>query len=523
MEFKTVILRFRDLVTENDATIVRHRDIIDEKGYVWWGWWNKGNEDVPFDEFSVLNDIFKRNSEYVYLMDSGQKKLFKAKCLNIEHFTDKNSSPEPENTPAYYNEQKYYAWFKFNEIEECNIDEIRDYTYVKVASLFAEKNSDYSKFYGKRIYNIDEMIQQNRTVWFVRNYNENKDSDYEIQLLNSSIVEPYNFSERYFETSSDTLLWLSDLHFGTDDVLKVKAEDSTDVTLTKHIQNAYPDYKKFGGLIITGDITSYGKAEGFTKAQEFISDLNRELVRPFMSENIIFCPGNHDFVRKEENLGDSCPEKVSENPNSIKYYKDFYSSIHNLSPNEYFACGRKLLMSTGRTVEIVALNSLFLQQYKDFEGHGFLSNEQLEYAAKSMQWEENSQTSSIRIAIMHHHYMPTCLVEQINVTRPSSVVYDAERLAQWLVKYNIKLLLHGHKHQSFVSKIGRFDSKSSEISEDSIKNFYVVGMGGTGAKDCENKIAAIRFRNDEIELKFFRIYADNSESNKPLQTIHIPI
>ena len=40
MEFKTVILRFRDLVTENNVTIDRHKDMIDKKGYVWWGWWN---------------------------------------------------------------------------------------------------------------------------------------------------------------------------------------------------------------------------------------------------------------------------------------------------------------------------------------------------------------------------------------------------------------------------------------------------------------------------------------------------
>lgn len=288
------------------------------------------------------------------------------------------------------------------------------------------------------------------------------------------------------------------------------------------IQNAYNDLKKIGGLIITRDITSFGKAEGFNKAKEFIVDLNRQLARMLISENIIFCPGNHDFVRKEE-LCSSCPEKVSENPNSIKYYKDFYSSIHNLSPNEYMACGRKLLMTTGRTVEIVALNSVILQQYKDFEGHGFLSSEQLEYVAKSMQWEENSQTSSVRIVIMHHHYMPTCLVEQIEVKKPSSVVYDAERLAQWLVKYNVKLLLHGHKHQSFVSKVGHFDSKDDEINENTIKNFYIVGMGGTGAKDCENKIATLKFCNNEIELRFFRIYADNTEKDKPLQTIHIPI
>ena len=71
--------------------------------------------------------------------------------------------------------------------------------------------------------------------------------------------------------------------------------------------------------------------------------------------------------------------------------------------------------------------------------------------------------------------------------------------------------------------LGHFDSKSSEVDEDSFKNIYIIGMGGTGAKDCENKIATLKFCNDEIELNFFRIYADNTEDDKPLQTIHIPI
>ena len=33
MEFETVILRFRDLVTENNVTIARHKDMIDKKGF----------------------------------------------------------------------------------------------------------------------------------------------------------------------------------------------------------------------------------------------------------------------------------------------------------------------------------------------------------------------------------------------------------------------------------------------------------------------------------------------------------
>lgn len=524
MEFKTVILRFRDLVTENDATIARHKDMIDKKGYVWWGWWNKGNEKVPFDEFCVLKGQIENESKVFYLMDSGQEKLYKAKCVDMKcSEMTKILSPELDYTPHYYNAQRYYAWFKFEAIEECDISEVRNYTYVKVDSLFLENRSNYEKFYGKRVYNVKEMIQQNRTIWFVRNYDENRDSDYEIRLLNANILEPCDFSDKYFETGSDTLLWLSDLHFGTDDVFKVKIENETDVTLTTHIKNVCNDFNKLGGLIITGDITSFGKVEGFTKAKEFIVDLNRNLARKLMSENIIFCPGNHDFVRKSKMLGNGVPEKVSENPDSISAYKEFYNSIHNLNPNEYMACGRRLLMSTGRTVDIVALNSLILQQYEDFEGHGFLSEKQLDYVANKMGWKENVQTNSVRIAMMHHHYMPTCLVEQIDVKKPSSVVYDAERLIQWMTKYNIKLLLHGHKHQSFISKIARCNNSIEEINEDVLKSIYVIGMGGTGAYNCENKIATLKFCNDEIELKFFRIYADNTETDKCVQTVHIPI
>lgn len=521
-----VILRFRDLVTETGATIARHKDVIEKNNYVWWGWWNKGNEQTPEDEFNALGGKFRNKPQYVYLMDSGQEKLYKAKCHGIDCLKgEKKESPDKENTPAYYNTQKYYAWFKFSEIEECNDDEVRQYTYEKVDSLLVEKHSNYEKFYGKRVYSIKELIQQNRTIWFVRPYNEKTDSDFEIQLLNASVVEPHDFSDKYFETGSDTLLWLSDLHFGmSKDAFKVKMENATDVTLTTHIKNAYGDLDRIGGLIITGDITSRGKPEGFITAGEFIADLNSNITKKLTSENIIFCPGNHDFIRKNEILGDTeIPETIMDNPDNACAYQEFYRSIHNLLPNEYMACGRRLLMSTGRTGEIVALNSLILQQYKNFEGHGFLSDGQLNYVADKMGWKEHVPTNCIRIAIMHHHYMPACLVEAIDVKRPSSVVYDAERLMQWLAKYDIKLLLHGHKHQSFVSKIGHFDSSQKEIDEEKLKNIYVIGMGGTGAPGCENKISTLKFENNEIEVKFFRIYADNSEADKCVQTVYIPI
>lgn len=85
-------------------------------------------------------------------------------------------------------------------------------------------------------------------------------------------------------------------------------------------------------------------------------------------------------------------------------------------------------------MEIVCLNSLYLQQYNNFNGHGYISEEQLNYVEKEMGWNNRQAENTIRIAIMHHHYLPVCKVESIDVKRPSSVVYDADRLMKWLIK-----------------------------------------------------------------------------------------
>lgn len=81
MEFKTVILRFRDLVTENNVTIDRHKDMIDKKGYVWWGWWNKGNEKLPFEEFCVLKVKLRANQNIFILWIRDRKSCIRLNAL----------------------------------------------------------------------------------------------------------------------------------------------------------------------------------------------------------------------------------------------------------------------------------------------------------------------------------------------------------------------------------------------------------------------------------------------------------
>lgn len=525
MNFKTIILRFRDLVTENGDTIIEHQNIIQKKKAVWWAWWRKGNEKTPITEFSILRTFAESNNINVYLLDSGQRKLYQAICNTVYFSPDEDTlSPKPDMTPRYYRTRKYAAWFHFSSIVECNWDEIRNFSYVQTDSLFLDSSINYSMFSNKRIYDLNELIQQNRTVWFVREY-KTTDTDHEVILLNTNITEPNDFSTHYFEVKGSSLLWLSDLHNDNNPLFPVSKQKSPDRdTLTDHIRHSYNEFSDICGLLISGDITNQARNEGFAITQEFIEDLNRELRQPLSSQTIIFCPGNHDFSMSSSELREKSPTLLSICSENTKAYCDFYHKIHGKFPNQHFACGRKFLMASGRTVEIAALNSLTLQQYKDFEGHGYLSSEQLEFVAQEMGWNDSINTTAVRIAVMHHHYLPTCLVEKIDANKASSVVYDAERLMRWLKKYKVHILLHGHKHQCF-SAVVNFPIQSSEKNYDfTNKNqTYIIGMGGTGADNCENMYAIIRFLTDSIKIDFYRIYSDNIREDRLDHTVTIPL
>ena len=278
-------------------------------------------------------------------------------------------------------------------------------------------------------------------------------------------------------------------------------------TLAQHLIDCVGD-RSIAGLLISGDITSRAEEAGFQQAQQLLKDINYE-ISTLNSENILICPGNHDFVREASPLApDTVPKFLHENPENAVGFSDFYRSIYKLPPNKFYASGKKLLLSSGHILEIAALNSLMLQQYSNFDGHGYLSQEQLNYVAEEMGWNRGNYQNTIRMVMMHHHYLPACYAEAIDVTRSSSVVYDANRLMSWLIKYRVKVLIHGHKHQSFVSQVSHPMQSGDNIAIRELPHIAVVGMGGTGAAGCENKFAMIHFEQNEMVIEFNRIYSD---------------
>lgn len=119
----------------------------------------------------------------LFLLDSGKTELRKAICSDIV-FDDTEigttiKSPETRTTPSYYSKNKYMIWFKLESISEPieNANEfIRDYTYLCIDEHFVSENSPFSVFNNKRVFDLREMLEQQCTIWYLRNAEESDTS-----------------------------------------------------------------------------------------------------------------------------------------------------------------------------------------------------------------------------------------------------------------------------------------------------------------------------------------------------------
>ncbi|HEY2738429.1 MAG TPA: hypothetical protein VGK45_08490, partial [Thermoanaerobaculia bacterium] len=171
-EVKILVLRFRDLVTQPGATIASHQEKIQEHGFVWWGWWNKAGETIPDDVFRELHkQATSTEGLSLFLLDSGRHELYTAIATEIYWSPVRARIPsrDKEATPSYYSHQEYLAWFRLTQISSVpDASVLGRFSYVEIDQFFEAGTSRYMPFSGKRVYSIEEMIQQNRTIWFLR-------------------------------------------------------------------------------------------------------------------------------------------------------------------------------------------------------------------------------------------------------------------------------------------------------------------------------------------------------------------
>lgn len=540
MKFKTLVLRFRDLSTTTGDTIKQHSDIITKEGEVWWGWWAKAGEKIPSAFAEIQSYLREYNGLEVYLFDSGQSKLYKANLKSLKCDGGKMISPDINKTPSYYGTSTYQAWFLFDLISEVNSDDVKlilnDLSYADCVSDFFDDGVRFNNFDNKKISGLNELKYQDRTIWFVRDYNESNDKTHEIILCNANVSIPEVFQKNHVKTQSKKLLWFSDVHFGSGDSEHGFETDEPIQLATIIAKYINDEAENIDGLIISGDLTWRSSSEEFDLVERFYKYLNS--TTRLSMDRIGFCPGNHDVsfsdIKDPETLkalrkfysiqikssgGAKLNKSERDKLKAIKLtnaasgnYKKHFKNVVGVQPNEFLSMGKKFLVAGQRSVEICFLNSNSLQQHSfSFQGHGFVGRKQMEHAEKEMGWgkQNNKIYGGTRIVVLHHNLLPVTYSLDTYIGEQTSMVYDSKAIITWCYDNDVDIIIHGHTHERSINKLSQYKDNNTNP-----KSVWVIGLGSTGAHHShlvpgtENEFAEFDFSNEVIELTFRKIKTD---------------
>ena len=527
----TMILRFRDLVAD---TIIEHRNLIEQYGYVWWGWWNKPDEKIPRHTFAKFQEIIRDKSHlWVYLIDSGKRNLYKAQLVEIDVSQNEEvkECPEPEKAPGYYSTAKYKVWFRFTNIKDISSEEIKNWSYDEVAEFLDDPSS--TRFQDKRIFDIQEMLnRRHRTIYFIKPYDKKQHQDYLIELVPSigrgSFITPprdqrvqvvpsadfKDFMTTPIYRDSTYIIHLSDLHFSAKHHGFAIKADRARRSLVTIIED---DIKKVGNnkppaiVIISGDFTWQGRPEEFDLASDFINDL--QSISGLEPEHFVFVPGNHD-IQWSEQTGDDYERKkpvTIPQDEAERNYREFFDKIFEFSSNEFLTIGRRYILGNYIALDVIGLNSCRLEQ-RHFSGYGFVGIEQINKSAEGMNWEPERNRVRYRMLVLHHHIIPVTPQEEIDTyDRIYSLTLDCGQLIYKALELDVDLIAHGHMHQPFASSVSRA-ARGSAFSHS--RTFAIHGAGSAGVKRehvgaiGKNSYSVYYFDEEVINVKI-RSWSEN--------------
>lgn len=154
-----LLLRFRDLVTESGGNIREHRQIIDDLGFAWWGWWARSQEILPRTE---LANLLEKSSDFpIVLFDSGMMQFYYARCskISVSPVEAGIASPDFRATPHYYVRGNYPAWFKIHgKLEPIGSDSFLISGRPTLPNEGPVKQEEF---------NADGLRKENPTLWLI--------------------------------------------------------------------------------------------------------------------------------------------------------------------------------------------------------------------------------------------------------------------------------------------------------------------------------------------------------------------
>lgn len=460
----------------------------------------------------------------IYLFDSGNEKLYEALCTQIMFCNGQPlETPDSDLTREYYRKNQYKLWFKFSQISNCYseseaLEILHKYSYLCVNNFFVSEKSPFSVFYNKQVYSLSELSEQQRTIWFLREWKKG-DKTHEIHSYNNEFLRDDNYLSSYKVLKSNEILWLSDLHFSDKyHCFSKNPGDSNKLSIRLNMELERHGIERPSFMIISGDLTYTASQFEFEKALSFMQDINS--IYGLNSSLYAIVPGNHDISFSDEAFDEKKPVTVAYDK-AKESYVNFYRKYFGVEPHEALFSVHRFLANNLQPFEIICLNSCLLQQEKGhFQGMGFVGNDQLVEVEKCL--KETQDSKSFRILVMHHHLLPVLFKEEPKADRMYSMMLDSEAISQFIVRNGIRLVLHGHTHKEFYSEIIR------KVDDDKKFKYYVVGLGSVGVVEEKlseyrpNMFAVLNVKNDKVTINEYEIYSDG-QNGKLLYSHDIPL
>jgi len=466
METLRLALRFRDAITDID-TIIEHRKVITERGHVFWGWWKKKHEEQDLSLIESLSYV----NDYLLIIDTTTKRSFKAKISKV---VEKNSHEiDRECIPEYYRDDvdKVEAWFVINNIEVIDFDP-----------------------------DLEKRIGEN-TIYIFDNSNVMQN---ESNKLSSKTSE------------KNSILQLSDLHFGKDYSFKDSTQDGYHDLNRKTLSACLiKDLKSLNlvdeiqAIIITGDITTQGDWSSKT-----IKSIQKELLAickglKISILDVYFVPGNHDIVRYDEGKDNSTKLLDFEHEQPFRIFLANLQDKKISEPLNYLA---KISLKNC-DIQLCLLNSCSIVSIPNWTEYGYVGHEG--GATLEALGELAVERPTYRMMALHHHLLPVTQIDNLH-EKGVSLTLDAVELLDIAASVKVGIALHGHQHLARVVNY----QKVPEINDINGSNPITIISGGSSGVNSSRRIdsmsnsySVITFGQNKPRLKIREINSDGKRGN----------
>lgn len=277
------------------------------------------------------------------------------------------------------------------------------------------------------------------------------------------------------ENSDFLILHISDLHFGADSFASFsRPESDIKSSIINIIKDTLENDFKIKKIVVAigGDILNRGNADQYGEALTFFEKLRGSLVG--FTLNFILCPGNHDLKNsghKDFSLFNRFSTKLT---NSMEFIFNKTNSVRLFEMYNY---------------SFILINT----QYHLKHEFGLINHEHFEEVA--------AKANHPLIILLHHNLIP---IHQENL---STVRNSYPFLDDCISLGNVRMILHGHVHSSFMIKIGVED-----------KTFPIIGVGALLPElggNYNNQFNIYQLNQSQIRTATcYRIFADSIKTSK---------